>query len=214
MEVEQSLIITSTQQVGYSNESVDEFTSEELVHAVSTLRHKDGIKWIHFEGRIPAVLRASIPKIRNLFPWAKISIEFEKPDRPGLLDLLPYADIAFFSHAHLQHFQQKHKDPNLTAFYYFNTLRHRNTFAIFVLIAGKEGAFYSAKGEDGAVPTTEVDVVDATGAGDTFIAGFVWAKAKLGKSVKDSVTDAVSLATAKVAQEGFDELWNNVENKS
>jgi ketohexokinase len=204
---------TSNPYCNFSNQSVEEFTSEELVHAVSTLKDRESIKWIHFEGRIPAVLHASVQKIRNILPWAKISIEFEKPDRPGLIDLLPFADVAFFSHAHLLHFQEKHKDSHLTPFYFFNTLRHRNTFGVFVLMAGKDGAFYSAKGEDGAVTTEEVDVVDATGAGDTFIAGYIWAMAKLGKSVKDSVQDAVTLATSKVAQEGFDGVWDGSDEK-
>jgi hypothetical protein len=45
---------------------VEEFTSEELVHAVSTLKNRESIKWIHFEGRIPAVLHTKDKKYPSL----------------------------------------------------------------------------------------------------------------------------------------------------
>jgi ketohexokinase len=181
---------------------VEELSSKELVDVVASFENTESITWIHFEGRIPEVLRAAIPSIRKLIPHAAISIEFEKPDRPGLNDLLPLADIAFFSHTYYSHSQ--HSSP--TSF--FASTPRRNSSAALILMVGKEGAYYFSKmyGE-GHVSAPSVDVVDATGAGDTFIGGFIWAFGKMRRGLEESVGVAVNLASRKVSQEGFDSLW-------
>ena len=178
-----------------------ELDSDELVGVVTAIDNKQGINWVHFEGRIPDVLITAIPKVRALLPHATISIEFEKPHREGLLDLLPFPDVAFFSHSYLKHFHLN------SATELFQMMRHKNPRATFILTAGSEGAYYCTPDLEGAVPTRTVSVVDATGAGDTFIAGFIWASQKLGKDIKTSIEFAVSLATTKVAQEGFEGVW-------
>jgi ketohexokinase len=193
-------------------QSVQEFTSPELVEAVSSLNNRENINWIHFEGRIPEVLQDAIIPIRRLIPNVIISIEFEKPDRPGLINLIGHADVAFFSHTYLRHFQHTH--DKATPYDFLAFMRDRNLTAKLVLTAGAEGAFYSAlHPETGAVSASHVNVVDSTGAGDTFIAGFIWAMAKLGKGVKQSVELGVRLATAKVAQEGFDGVWDLLDEE-
>ena len=165
------------------------------------MSRKDLINWIHFEGRIPEVLLEAIPRIRSLLPGVILSIEFEKPHREGLLDLLPLPDVGFFSHSYLKHF-------NLSSpFDFFDIIRQKNAQATLIMTAGSEGAYFSTPTREGAVPTKKVEVVDATGAGDTFIAGYIYAFQKLGKDVKESVEFGVNLATGKVTQEGFEGLW-------
>lgn len=178
---------------------------------MASLKDPDDITWAHFEGRIPDILLNAIPRIRSLLPSATISIEFEKPDRPGLMELLPLADVIFFSHTYFTHFQSKHGGSNPSTFPFFSSMRAKNSHAIFIVTAGANGAFYSIPGEEGIVPTSQVKLVDSTGAGDTFVAGFVWSRGKLRKSVRESVELAVASATKKVAQEGFVGVWNERE---
>jgi ketohexokinase len=190
---------------------VEEFTEQELVNAVASIKNLEEITWVHFEGRIPDVLKLAIPKIREMLPHATISIEFEKPDRPGLLDLLPFPDVAFYSYTFYKHWQSVH--PLLTSplDFFFISSQAFNPAASLILTAGAEGAhWYDPGSGQGAAPTLEVDLVDSTGAGDTFIAGFIWARGKLKKSVKESTEVAVELATRKVAQEGFDGVWESL----
>jgi len=92
-------------------------------------------------------------------------------------------------------------------------MRKSNPTAIFIVTIGAGGALYCTPEEQGGVSTSQVEVVDATGAGDTFIAGFVRMRGKLGKGVKESVEVAVALATRKVSQEGFDGVWQALEGK-
>jgi len=187
---------------------VEEFTETELVNAVASIKNLEEITWVHFEGRIPHVLKLAIPKIKEILPHATISIEFEKPDRPGLVDLFPFANVAFHSHTFVKHWQSVHPVLTPPLNFYFKFCRHSNQAAKIILTAGAEGAYWYDPGwGQGVAATREVDLVDSTGAGDTFIAGFIWAMGKLKKSVRESTELAVKLATTKVAQEGFDGLW-------
>ncbi len=47
-----------------------------------------------------------------------------------------------------------------------------------VIKCGKDGCVYKAGGEEGAVPAFNADVVDTTGAGDSFVAGFIYGLTK------------------------------------
>lgn len=191
---------------------MEEITCDELVQIIGALDHLEQIRWIHFEGRIPDVLYVAIPKIRAIFPQTTLSIEFEKPNRPGLIELLPFADVAFFSHSFFSNFQSEVTDlhhPSKTDTF-FREMRKRNNKAAFVVTVGDRGAMYCTTEVQGAVAASSVEVVDATGAGDTFIAGFVWARGKLGMEIRESVGLAVALATKKVAQEGFDRVWESL----
>ncbi|KAF7172640.1 hypothetical protein CNMCM5623_004790 [Aspergillus felis] len=53
--------------------------------------------WFHFEGRIPEVTLACMRYLRQCYPSAKISVEAEKPGRPGLQELANEADVIFYS---------------------------------------------------------------------------------------------------------------------
>ena len=182
---------------------MEEFTPEELVRAISSTTNVQTMNWIHFEGRIPEILKDAVPTIRALIPQAVFSLEIEKPDRHGLLDLIPFFDVIFFSHTYYLH--SGHTTPKD----FLDAVRERNPSAVYILTAGENGAYHSSHEHAFLhIPTTKVDiVVDATGAGDTFIAGFVWSWMALRKSGVGAAKMAVALATTKVGQEGFDNLW-------
>jgi ketohexokinase len=46
---------------------------------------------------MPDVTTACIKYIRDHFPGARISVEVEKPGRPGLQELAETADVVFYS---------------------------------------------------------------------------------------------------------------------
>src|ERR1700721_1853307 len=118
------------------NSRVEEFTSEELVSTIINLPNLNEIAWIHFEGRIPDVLATAIPQLKGSLPQITISIEFEKPNRPGLIELLPYADVAFFSHTYF-----KYSDTSSPT-EFFSSLRSRNRTATFILTLGMNVAAF------------------------------------------------------------------------
>lgn len=49
------------------------------------------------KGRIPDVNLRNIQHLRQRFPAAKISVEVEKPGRPGLPEMAAEADVVFYS---------------------------------------------------------------------------------------------------------------------
>lgn len=191
---------------------MEEFTADELVHSISELPGLEDIRWVHFEGRIPEILKVAIPKLRDIIPTALFSLEIEKPDRHQLLDLIQFVNHVFFSHAFYVH--SGHNTPSA----FFDAMYKRAQISFvdgvhFVLTAGADGAYFSAPpGFEFHVPTTQVDVVDATGAGDTFIAGYIWSYIKLHMAPRECMKSAVALATKKVAQEGFDNLWSSTDS--
>ncbi|KAK2744260.1 hypothetical protein FQN57_004345 [Myotisia sp. PD_48] len=72
-----------------------EMTVEEFKR--TTDRLPDGPKWFHFEGRIPDVTLECIRYVRQLSPSHRVSVEVEKPNRPGLQELAYEADVVFYS---------------------------------------------------------------------------------------------------------------------
>lgn len=83
---------------------LDEMTVEEFKAGVAPLINDpvigNGDVWIHFEGRIPEVLLPCVIWLRETYGYGKkvkISVECEKPDRVGLKDVVPLADLVFYS---------------------------------------------------------------------------------------------------------------------
>ncbi|PHH71635.1 hypothetical protein CDD82_6399 [Ophiocordyceps australis] len=68
-------------------------------HAVARSFGAAPHSWWHFEGRTPETTLACMHLLRNLLPAARISVEVEKPDRPGLEALAAEADVVFYSRA-------------------------------------------------------------------------------------------------------------------
>jgi ketohexokinase len=73
-----------------------EMTGDELVRIVDTFAPEDEYIF-HFEGRVTDAALACVHAIRERLPRARISVECEKPGRPGLPELAAEADIVFYS---------------------------------------------------------------------------------------------------------------------
>jgi ketohexokinase len=104
-----------------NHNELPDMTLQEFIIAVENLRKVSGQPWFHFEvcsvytglssldldrphsvltirkGRMPDVTTECIKYIRDHFPGARISVEVEKPGRPGLQELAGTADVVFYS---------------------------------------------------------------------------------------------------------------------
>ncbi|THC94578.1 hypothetical protein EYZ11_005938 [Aspergillus tanneri] len=72
-----------------------EMTVDEFARIADVVGPKTG--WFHFEGRIPDVILACIYYLRKCYPSVRVSVEVEKPGRPGLQELAAEADAVFYS---------------------------------------------------------------------------------------------------------------------
>ncbi|CAF3462190.1 unnamed protein product, partial [Fusarium graminearum] len=166
--------------------------------------------WWHFEGRIPETVQNCIRLLRNLLPKATISVEVEKPGREGLSELAAEADVVFYSRSWAE--SRGHSTPEECL-----KAEGHHKASLAVCTWGEEGAagLPRSTGETlrcrcpvqsksgGGIP-----VVDAVGAGDTFIAGMLYGLiCHPGDwSTGTKLSFAVQLATLKVQREGFDGL--------
>ncbi|OQD83842.1 hypothetical protein PENANT_c015G03806 [Penicillium antarcticum] len=80
-----------------NHNELPDMTLEEFQIAVENLPKVARQFLFHFEGRIPDVTTKCTEYIRHHYPGAQISVEVEKPGRPGLQELAETADIVFFS---------------------------------------------------------------------------------------------------------------------
>ena len=85
----------------------------------------------------------------------------------GIFDLLPMIDVLFMNETECQHYTRC-EDIEAGA----RRLAEKAGMAVIKL--GKRGALAVKDGEVFAAPTYKVNVVDTTGAGDSFNAGFVY----------------------------------------
>jgi ketohexokinase len=83
-----------------SYNQVPELTLDELCHAYLQLLERygvDALDWVHIEGRNTETIQSFIQWLRGRPHVPRISLECEKPKRPGLIELLPLMDVVFFS---------------------------------------------------------------------------------------------------------------------
>ncbi|KLO79942.1 uncharacterized protein LW93_7387 [Fusarium fujikuroi] len=168
--------------------------------------------WWHFEGRIPDTIQSCIRLLRNVLPKATISVEIEKPGREGLPELAAQADVVFYSRSWAE--SRGHKTPEQC----LRAEGHQKA-SLALCTWGEDGAagLSRSTGESIHCPALDksgrdISVIDAVGAGDTFIAGMLYGLichpddwtmgAKLGFAVR--------LATVKVQREGFDGLGRDM----
>ncbi|KAJ5178761.1 hypothetical protein N7492_001971 [Penicillium capsulatum] len=160
------------------------------------------VKWFHFEGRIPEVTLGCIQYIRSKCPSTLVSVEVEKPGRPGLQELAQAADVVFYS---------------------------KTWASLLCCTWGQDGAAAFKPSTDQFVhskPETTEDFIvveyvncqaqgnsllisySSVGAGDTFIAGMLYALNLQHKKwdLPTQLQFANKLAATKVSQEGFSGL--------
>ena len=85
--------------------SLPEMTTREFEEKATEMLGDEGIDrslvnehtLYHFEGRIPDTTLQCIRLLRKNHPLVKVSVEVEKPNRPGLRELAAEADIVFYS---------------------------------------------------------------------------------------------------------------------
>lgn len=73
---------------------------DEFKAAMEPLVAQDDEVWVHFEGRVPEVLFPCVVWLRQRYGFHKkvmVSVECEKPDRVGLVDVAAMADVVFYS---------------------------------------------------------------------------------------------------------------------
>ncbi|KAI8613782.1 Ribokinase-like protein [Chytriomyces sp. MP71] len=144
-------------------------------------------------------------------PQFTISVEFEKPNRPGLDNLLPKADLLFFS----KWYAEGRGFPNAPTGFLDNIRRECKPGAILFLTWSEQGCFFLVNdprrpAQTHHVPAPAIFPVDTIGAGDTFAAGIMYSMGLQGWHVRRATEFSVRLATAKCAQVGFDGLAERV----
>ncbi|KAJ3344944.1 hypothetical protein HDU83_004598 [Entophlyctis luteolus] len=149
----------------------------------------------------------SISRVQNACPEFTISVEFEKPNRPGLDNLLTKADILFFS----KWYAEGKGFPNAPTGFLDNIRRECKPYSVLLLTWAEQGCFLlvndpSRPAHTHHIPAPKIYPVDTIGAGDTFAAGMIYGVGLQGWDVKSACEFAVRLATAKCAQVGFDGL--------
>ncbi|KAK3686022.1 Ribokinase-like protein [Podospora appendiculata] len=171
--------------------------------------------WWHFEGRIPETTLHCIRYIRRLLPGSTVSVEVEKPDREGLVELAAESDVVFYSRSWAEVSQLLGCAMQYCVHFDDAGQPYRSLLAC---TWGAQGAgAFSVRGREftqcPANPSgDDISVVDTIGAGDTFIAGMVYGLIchTHDWSLEAKLAFAVSLSTAKVQREGFAGLASTV----
>ena len=100
-----SYIIQSQETLSRTIVSVNELpemTLDEFKIRINTLSHRSSDKgipqfWIHFEGRVPDITLECVRFLRHEHPEHKISVECEKPERSGMIEVATFANAVFYS---------------------------------------------------------------------------------------------------------------------
>lgn len=186
--------------------TLDEMTCAEVSHAVE--QTGEDIAVFHFEGRIPDVSLECIRWLRKTSPHATISVELEKPGRPGLQAMAAEADIVFHSKTWAQHEGFQNAEACLRA------QRSRTKAKLLFCSWGERGAYGLDREPERFVHCPAYlppgsKVLDSVGAGDTFVAGILY-RVISGQEddLAESLRFAVQLAGTKVAQEGLSGLFD------
>ncbi|KAF2265435.1 Ribokinase-like protein [Lojkania enalia] len=189
--------------------SVEEFVAKAKVMSVLE-DAREG--WYHFEGRNPFVVLDCIKYLRSSqeHHGFKISVEVEKPTREGLMRIAAEADLVFYSKtwAEAKGFGSAKECLE-------QQLSHTRKDVLLCCTWGSDGATAVQRSSTGSKSWATVkawkpveftgSVIDAIGAGDTFIAGMLFALSHHSGdwSLEQKVNFANEIAGRKVFQEGF-----------
>lgn len=198
---------TGSRTIVNSND-LPEMTCDEFCEAARLLNLEDA--WYHFEGRIPDVTLQCIRYLRRLNSDVRISVELEKPGRDGLPELVPEADVVFYSKSWAMGNGYNNAEECLRA----QAKLARNA-QLLCCTWGDLGSFAwdpvteSFYGAAAICPEGST-VIDTIGAGDTFIAGIIYGSVAERKAwpVETKLGFANELAGFKVVQEGFSGLYD------
>ncbi|KAK6341608.1 hypothetical protein TWF696_008679 [Orbilia brochopaga] len=180
--------------------------------------------WLHFEGRECFMAEGVIDDFKSRKEWQQmpcaISVEFEKYGRPGLDRLARMADVLFVAEAYAREYLEDvtkrswksagkgHLAQTFGSFFKASVKRG----AVAFVTVGAAGAYVLGFGKDADVlhvpapnvPATEI--VETTGAGDTFIAAAIYALGYKRYDAARAARIAVNVASAKCVQVGYDGL--------
>ncbi|RDI80358.1 PAB-dependent poly(A)-specific ribonuclease subunit [Venturia inaequalis] len=210
-----------------NHNALPDMTVEEFIKAAEKVQNKDAgendvsYEWWHFEGRIPDITLKCMQYIAKTRGEATISVEIENPDRKGLEKLVEVADVVFYSKSWA--WAQGYNNPT-TFLQKLDDQARPLQFCTW----GAEGAAalaFSRQKPDKkrlikstwALPPSS-KVIDTVGAGDTFIAGILFAYAANPTNTNYSnhtnlaLEFALELAGRKVMQEGFRGLGEAVRH--
>lgn len=153
--------------------------------------------WLHFEGRNVAAVKTMLERSKTAAPQLPISIEVEKK-RPGMDELMPFADLLLFSHDYAE--RQGTKDGET----FLRQIAATGINAMLTCTWGENGAF--ARNRDGQTYQTPAyrpeQVIDTLGAGDVFNAGLI-AQLVRGETLESSLQRATRLAGLKCGIRGL-----------
>ncbi|KAF9881257.1 putative mfs transporter protein [Colletotrichum karsti] len=195
-----------------NHNDLPEMTPEEFLGIAGAFRRK-GKSWWHFEGRIPETTLECVRILRRVLgDDVTVSVEVEKPGRPGLRELAAEADVVFYSKSWAE-------DCGYTSAEECLRTEKLPRASLAMITWGARGAScFSPKDQryiESSVKTPVEEVVDSVGAGDTFFAGMLYGLTcqtdhwDLGQKLDF----AVDLATLKVQREGFGGLGEDMQSR-
>ncbi|KAF2877055.1 Ribokinase-like protein [Massariosphaeria phaeospora] len=196
-----------------------EMTPDEFLHQNLEISADSDSTWYHFEGRMPDITNVCIQQLRSSpdFRHSKISIECEKPERRGLTSIVQHADVVFYSRLWAESYGYQSAEDFLQSELGKEDLR---TNALLCCTWGAAGAtivqntpgrspvWASTKAWKNGDDTEQSPIVDSIGAGDTFVAGMLFALNyhQDDWDLQQKLQFANELAGRKVYQEGFNGL--------
>ncbi|KAK1993040.1 D-sorbose [Colletotrichum falcatum] len=195
-----------------NHNDLPEMTVQEFLRVAEAFRGL-GRTWWHFEGRTPETVLECIRLLRQVLGDVTVSVEVEKPGRPGLRELAAEAEVVFYSKSWAE-------DCGYTSAE--GCLRGESLprASLAMCTWGSEGAACLApKGQQlfiSPVETPVTQVVDSVGAGDTFVAGMLYGLICQTDTwdTADKLGFAVQLATLKVQREGFAGLGGDMVRRA